>query len=52
MGLLKEIHQISTCVCRLFDLADTMKFPLMEQQDQDLRKVVMELVHLWASLSL
>lgn len=50
VGLLKEIHQISTCVRRLSDLADTVKFPLTEQQDQEVRKVVLELVHLWATL--
>lgn len=50
VGLLKEIYQISTCVRRLSDLADTVKFPLTEQQDQEVRKVVLELVHLWASL--
>jgi len=50
VGLLKEIHQIAKCVRRLSDLADTVKFPLAEQQDQEVRELVLEIMHLWASL--
>lgn len=50
VGLLKEIHQISTCVRHLSDLAETVKFPLAEQQDQEVRRLVLELMHLWAAL--
>ena len=50
VGLLKEIHQIFACVRPLSDLANTVKFPLTEH-DQEVMKVVLELelVHLWAS---
>jgi len=50
VGLLKEIHQIFTCVRSLSDLADAVKFPLAEQQDQEARKLVLELMHIWATL--
>uniref|UniRef100_A0A0C9RMA4 TSA: Wollemia nobilis Ref_Wollemi_Transcript_11202_2016 transcribed RNA sequence n=1 Tax=Wollemia nobilis TaxID=56998 RepID=A0A0C9RMA4_9CONI len=52
-ALLMEIYQISSSVRRLSDLVDAAgnaSLPLTENQDQEIRKEVMTLMQLWASV--
>lgn len=47
VGLLREISQISACIRHLSELVDS---PLTENQDQEVRKEVLRLMQVWATV--
>ncbi|CAI9116529.1 OLC1v1017702C1 [Oldenlandia corymbosa var. corymbosa] len=42
-GLLKEIHEIAKCARHLDELADSAKFPLTEEKEEEVRQRVLKL---------
>lgn len=49
-GLLKEIHQIEKCARLLTELADSVQFPLTDENEGDVRFRVMELSHVFEAV--
>lgn len=50
IGLLKEIHEIEKCTRHLFELTDTVQFPLSEEKEGEVKQRVQELGLVFDSL--